>query len=436
MLNKSVSVISVFALAAAMLAGCGGGSGSMDKQPATAAPQVKQDPVTITLGIRASYLTDTEIKRYFTDPVQKKYPHMTIEVVRIDDKTNSFQNLLATGGLPDVNFIDSLTLQSTKLLGMQQDLTEIIKKHNYDLTRLNADLLDIVKTNNQTDFLVGFPYVVQFNALYYNKDIFDKFGVAYPKDGMTWAETIDIAKKLTRSEGGIQYRGLEPDSVFRPGSQLSLPLIDPKTYKSIADTDSWRNVLQLWKDIYSIPGNNKVQAFASGVNSFIKEQNIAMLAGLNNLGRLEEIKDKWTNWDMASYPVFPEKPGIGTQADMHVMLLSPSSKNKDAAFQVMTTVLSDEVQLDMAHMGKGSVLKDKKFQDEFGKNLDFMKGKNIQAAFKTKPAKAYPPTEFAGYAFSEITALMGNIVKNNMDVNTAIRQYDEKVNKYIEQNRK
>lgn len=435
-MNKWVSVISVIALAAGLLSACGGGSGSTVKKQQAAVSNTKNDPVTITMGIRASYLTDTEIKRYITDPVQKKYSHISIQTVRIDDKDNSFQNLIATGGLPDINFIDSLTLQSTKLLNIQQDLTEIVKKHNYDLSRFNTDLLDIVKTNNQTDYLVGFPYVVQFNALYYNKDIFNKFGVSYPKDGMTWPETIEIAKKLTRNEGGIQYRGLEPDSVFRPGSQLSLPLVDPKTYKSVVDTDSWKSVLQLWKAIYDIPGNNKVQAFASGVNSFIKDQNIAMLAGLNNLGRLGEIKDTWTNWDMASYPVFPEKPGIGTQADMHVMLLSPNSKNKDAAFQVMTTVLSDEVQLDMVHMGKGSVLKDKKFQEEFGQNLDFMKGKNIQAAFQTKPAKAYPPTEFAGYVFSEITALMGNMVKNNLDVNTAVRQYDEKVNKYIEQNRK
>jgi ABC-type glycerol-3-phosphate transport system substrate-binding protein len=322
-----------------------------------------------------------------------------------------------------------------KLHGMQYDMTEIIKKNNYDLSRFEPELLNTVKANNQTDFLVGFPYYVQFNALYYNKDIFDKFGVAYPKDGMTWTDALELARKVTRNEGGVQFRGLEPDSVFRPGSQRSLPLIDPKTYKSIADTDQWKMVLQLWKDIYSIPGNNKIQTFSSGVNSFVKDQNIAMLAGLNNLGPLNDIKDKWTNWDFASYPVFPDKPGLGTQADMHIMLMSPSSANKDAAFKVMTSVVSDEVQLDQARMGKGSVLKDKKFRDEFGKSLDFLKGKNIQAVFKTKPAPAFPPTEFASQAFNEITNLTKAVMADDLDVNTALRQYNEKMNKFIEQNK-
>ncbi|RKN71832.1 extracellular solute-binding protein [Paenibacillus ginsengarvi] len=108
------------------------------------------------------------------------------------------------------------------------------------------------------DYLIGIPYTRNFSALYYNKTIFDKFGVAYPKEGMTWSEYADVAKRVTRTEGGIQYRGLEPNVPKRVGAQLSLPLVDPKTNRAALNTEQWKKVLTQMTDIYKIPGNEKM----------------------------------------------------------------------------------------------------------------------------------------------------------------------------------
>jgi multiple sugar transport system substrate-binding protein len=59
-----------------------------------------------------------------------------------------------------------------------------------------------------------------------NKDIFNKFGVDYPQDEMAWSQTLDLAKKLTRTEGGIRYIGVSigaPQALLR---QYSLPVLD------------------------------------------------------------------------------------------------------------------------------------------------------------------------------------------------------------------
>ena len=45
----------------------------------------------------------------------------------------------------------------------------------------------------------GFPLSLQINVLFYNKNIFDGFGVSYPQDAMTWDEFIETAKRVTRS---------------------------------------------------------------------------------------------------------------------------------------------------------------------------------------------------------------------------------------------
>jgi multiple sugar transport system substrate-binding protein len=415
-----------------VLAGCGSPGKSADH----AEVQTNEQPVTVKFAIQPSYLSELEVQRYIIEPVKKKYPFITVEIVWLDNKTNTISNLLASGDFPDITVENSLMIQGTKISGIQFDMTDLFKQHKYDLSRFIPETLDTVKTNNQTDYLVGLPYFVHFNAIYYNKDIFDKFAVPYPKDGLTWSDAAELAKKLSREEGGVQYRGLEPDSVYRPASQLSLPLIDPKTYRSIVDTDQWKKVLQMVKDIYTIPGNSKFQPSSEGFNAFLKEQTIAMYAGLNRLAALDEAKNAWSNWDLAQYPGFPERPGIGTQLDMHIMLMSPSSKKKEAAFKVMTTVVSDEVQLDMARRGKGSVLNNKRVQEEFGKDLDVLKGKNVQAVFKMKPAKSFPPTEFAIKAFNDVTNVVKTMLEKNVDVNTAVRDYNEKMDKYIQENRK
>lgn len=446
--KRAVALSAIAAMTASLLAGCGGkeasegGAGQGNDaapgtQPAAVQP-AKQEPVTITFGYRPGYFTEKEMERYVIEPVKKKYPHITVKPLLIDNKTVTLPNLIAAKEVPDIITTNSLTLQDFKQWDLQFDMTELVQSQKTDLSGFKADALESIKITNQTPYLVGLPYTLQFNALYYNKDIFNKFGVEYPKDGMTWGEVTELAKKLTRVADNVQYRGLEPDSVFRPGSQLELPLVDPATYKSIANTDAWKRVFQMVRDIYEIPGNSDIKSLGNGIKDFNQTQTIAMIAGLNWLSFMndDKIKSSFTNWDMASYPVFPEKPGIGTQIDIHLMLLAKTSKNKEAALQVMSTVVSDEVQLELVRDGKISVLKDKKFEDEFGKNLDILKGKNVQAVFKTKPAKPFPPTEFAGRALNDITNLMGKIIKDQVDLNTALRQFDEEQTKKYAEGRK
>ena len=43
----------------------------------------------------------------------------------------------------------------------------------------------------------GIPLSVQARVLFYNKNIFDRFGVPYPQAPLTWREFIEIAKKVT-----------------------------------------------------------------------------------------------------------------------------------------------------------------------------------------------------------------------------------------------
>lgn len=49
----------------------------------------------------------------------------------------------------------------------------------------------------------GIPFRSDFWVLFYNKDLFDAAGVAYPTNDMTWDEYAELAKKMTDAEKGI-----------------------------------------------------------------------------------------------------------------------------------------------------------------------------------------------------------------------------------------
>lgn len=58
-------------------------------------------------------------------------------------------------------------------------------------------------------------------AVFYNKDLFDKFGIDYPTDNMTWDEMYELSKNMTRSDGDIQYYGylyMAINNIFFPTS--------------------------------------------------------------------------------------------------------------------------------------------------------------------------------------------------------------------------
>jgi multiple sugar transport system substrate-binding protein len=65
--------------------------------------------------------------------------------------------------------------------------------------------------------LYALPFWTSTQLMYYNRDLFDKAGVSYPsaeeKDRMTYAETIDLAKKVMAGSGA-KY-GFVPEQIDR-----------------------------------------------------------------------------------------------------------------------------------------------------------------------------------------------------------------------------
>ena len=436
---KKISLMLSIALAVSLLSACGNASDSgADSGKKTSVDLT--EPVTLMFK---SFFGDSAdlFNQLYGDRIRKKFPNVTINFIPRDSGTG-LADLVAAGQYPDIVYGNTSDIDSSLIdLGLAYDMTELIKKDNYDLNRFQPELLDAMRNTNPDGALYGLPmpYTNEF-VLFYNKDIFDKFGVAYPKDGMTWDDAYELAKRMTRVDGDQVYRGFSSfiGALLRD-NQLSVPYLDPKADK-MYDPEAWKKLLSNLARFYEIPNNNrdpKKRSQTEEYQYFHVKKNVAMQA--NQFTRYLEFPSD-LNWDMTTLPVFKEAPNTGTMASSYYWFITPTNKHKELSFEIIKYMLSDEVQLDFARKLAyvPSIKNSNNMFSEIGKEVPLLKGKNIAAIYKLKPAPALPKRDrgLVGANPNELKKIMeqtfDKITLDNVDMNTALREAQEAMAKQVE----
>ncbi|MFC3768493.1 ABC transporter substrate-binding protein [Paenibacillus sp. GCM10012303] len=428
------------ALAVLSAVGCGGTNGKSGEEQANGGTNMTPadgfdttKPVTLKI-VDTGLITDEEYQLYVEGPVKKKYPNITLELIRQKYSVDRYELLLAKGEKFDLLFEANLLFDDVIAAKLADNMEPMLKKHQIDLNRIEQVALDSFKIASGGQYLSGVPFTRHFNALYYNKDLFDRFGVPYPKDGMTWEETIELTRKLTRTEGGVVYRGFDPDLPFRTASAIGQPIIDGEKHVSTVTNEKWKQIFQMYNTIYEIPGYKEKFVNPNNFGEFTKG-NLAMLAGLNILPAISKVADK-LNWDMVAYPSLKEAPNTGHEFDGHGIVVTSISDKKDAAYKVVEVLLSEENQLLMARNGKMPIVKAKNVQEAFGQDVAFLQGKNVKAIYKTTPARSHIPTPYDSKARTIMNKYNKDILTGAKDLNTALREMDEEITKMIAENKK
>jgi multiple sugar transport system substrate-binding protein len=417
------------------LTGCAGvGQSEQQADSAANTPPSKsggsRDPVTLTFFSQGN---SAVLAEKIGELVSKKFPHIKLNTI-VGGGSVNIENTVASGQLPDLISYSLGGIEGLKKAQMLSDLTPLIKKHGFDLTRLAAGVDVAVRhySNNDGQFIL-MPFELNNNALFYNKTIFDKFGVSYPKDGMTWESLYDLAKQVTRMDGGVQYKGFryeEQNMVFK--NQLGGSFVDPGTHKAVVNNDLWKRWLNVMTAFYAIPGN-ELDTKISEKDEFIKKQTLAMRTGPNFMSELPAAVGNGFDWDVVSLPEFEGLQGKGSQLNAPYYGIPPTSKHKDEAFEVIAYLMSDEVQATMARLGRLPIVREEKVKSEFGAGDEGLKGKNLQAFYKDTVAKPSPTTIYDSLAkVSLVKKGIRGMAIERKDVNTVLRETDEDINIQIE----
>jgi multiple sugar transport system substrate-binding protein len=417
-----------------VLSACSNSSGEGEvasDKPVLEKKEVKP-PEPITLKVFTNN-PQAKLDVYFSDELKKKFPNVTFQFEMSGSPKEYLQKLqqdIAANDPPDLLTLNNGIIDFVIQNDILQDLTPFMTKEKVDVNRLRPGVLDSVKAYSTKNEVLAMPMLTGPIVIIYNKNIFDKFGVAYPKDDMTWDQMYDLARKVTRTDNGVAYRGFDYMGSFWLFNQLGLPLVDAKTGKSVLTSDGWMKWVKNFDRFFQIPGNE----FMPGptVNDrFIKDKNTAMLATSAPLWDGGQLDSGGINWDMVTLPAFADHPGVGAQLIFEGVGVAKTSKYKDQAFQVVNYLISNESQQSLANNGYIPIINDKAILSSSGKANPFLKGKNTQAMYKMKFAPIPPFFEYNPQARAVAGPAIDGIMAGNADAVTGLRTGAEQIDKAV-----
>lgn len=204
-LKKIVSSVLAAALTCAALGGCGGSSTSSAGSTApsgssASAAGSSENPAP------AAQAKEVVIWDYFETDAQKEMIASLIDgfnasqsefvashvYVPFSDYEKQLTLGIASGELPDLVILDGCSMASFISLGLFADVSGAnIKWEEYIEGPMNSTMMDGKH--------YGIPFATNCTALFYNKDLFDAAGVAYPDENTTWDQFREIAKKMTKN---------------------------------------------------------------------------------------------------------------------------------------------------------------------------------------------------------------------------------------------
>lgn len=362
MKKRLLSAALACAMVAASLTGCGGSS----TETTTAAPAGEATTAATTAaGADASAETpasgdailkwavwDINLTTYYQpliDAFEAANPGVKIEMV--DLGSTDYQTVLATELTGSGSSFDVVTVKDvpgyTTLVnkGVLEPLDDYIAKDGVDLS-VYGGITDQITVEGK---LYELPFRSDFWLLFYNKDVFDNAGVAYPTNDMTFEQYDALARSVTNTTPGQEVYGAHYHT-WRSAIQL-FGILDGKN----SIVDGTYDFLKPYYELILAQQNDGVcQDYATLKTSSLhysgafSQGNIAMM----NMGSwfiptlIEKIKTgeytECTNWGLAKYPHAEGVEPGSTLATITALAIPTSAPNKDMAWEFVKFVSGPE----------------------------------------------------------------------------------------------
>lgn len=303
-----------------------------------------QDEITLTMT--AWDVATTPYWQAVVDAYEAANPNVTIELIDLASADyTDVMNIRLSGG----DDTDIITVKDIPGYAAMLTRGQVIPLNDY----IEADGLDMSLYSGAAEELTydgkiyGMPFRSDIWILFYNKDIFDAAGVAYPDNDMTWDEFDALARQLTTGEGTDKIYGAH-FHVWRSAVQLAtvqdgLNTIIAEDYSFMAPM--YNMVTGMQKDGI-IMDYGELRAGNIHYSGPFENGQVAMIPmGSWFIGRL--VADQKTdvfdfNWGVAAYP-HPEGVAAGTTAGTLTSLaINEKSDNKDAAWDFVKFYSGEE----------------------------------------------------------------------------------------------
>jgi multiple sugar transport system substrate-binding protein len=307
-----------------------------------------------------------EIKAYRTliRSFRRAEPEIDVKLVEASDRDDLLAKLstsLAGGSPPDLFLMNYRFYGQFAARGVLEPLEPYAEdSEEFELDDFYPQAVDAFRWDDEVTCL---PQNVSSLVVYFNRDLFRRYGVQPPRDGMPWAQFVSTASQMTRDANGQPVRGADPDmpmpntapaAVYGLGVEPTIIRLAPFVWSNggeivddeerptrfTLDTPQVTQVIQSFFQLRTlhgvVPTDQEVEAeddesrFANG--------RLAMLLGSRRSVPTFREAAKF-DWDVVSLPVFSEQAGI-LHSDAYCM--TKASKRKDAAWRFVEFALGPE----------------------------------------------------------------------------------------------
>ncbi|MBA2939899.1 sugar ABC transporter substrate-binding protein [Paenibacillus sp. CGMCC 1.16610] len=386
--------------------------------------------------IKVLYYDKTSFYQQYGNLFMAKYPNIDVEVI-------SNQGIYGAGKDPQEALIhlideekpDVLLLNGSDQLekfaqqGRLYALDDVIKQDKFDVEHILPATLDSIRLKGEGK-LYGLSPDFYSQALYYNKDLFEQYGIEFPKNKMSWEEAMNLAKRFpTDGQGDQRIYGFSAYSYMGEGvayqymnsigTTLGLSFIDPEQMKLTIQTDAWKKALQLTVDslksgaLYA-PKSQTDSNAPRMYEDYLKQNLFAMgkvamtIDGNYMIQTLQQAKDvlkdvKPVNWDIVTVPVDPQNPDFSNTVSVsNVFGINAQSPNTRAAWEFIKYINSDEFARVMSKSSSSLMTRTTYSKDKDGHNLEAF------YLLKPNPDKNYTGLEKIPSSFYQPFTLLAN----------------------------
>ena len=238
--------------AAVALSACGGGGGAGSSPEGDGAVAGTDASAQLTYGVWD--LNQVPAMKALVEDFRKTYPNISVEIAHTPPQQywTKLQTQASSGTLPDVFWMNgpNVTLYATN--GMIAPIDPLIEQGVVDPGNY-PDAMNRLYTVDGTEYAV--PKDFDTVALWYNRDVFERAGVALPTAEWTWSDFqkagVAISEKL-KGEGiyGVVMDLMSPQSTYYNSVlQAGGHIISEDGTKSGYDDPATIRGLQLWRDL-------------------------------------------------------------------------------------------------------------------------------------------------------------------------------------------
>jgi multiple sugar transport system substrate-binding protein len=280
--------------------------------------------------------------------------NVTVEVADWDSYWEKLRVQIAGGTPPDIFAMDAPLYPDWQSRGVLLNLQPYLDKEPALLDGVYPITLSAYQT---ADGLYGLPRDFQTIVLYYNKDMFDAAGQAYPTEDWTWEDFRAAAKALTldkdgdgaTDQWGFWAEALDPEPfwgavIWSYGGDI-VDVAGGKTLISSPEAMAgFQFIADMWLTDKSMPTEQQLAQY--GWDGFLS--GIAAM-GVSGHWSVPEYSQVAFKWDIAPLPKGPA--GRATGVNSAGFVIAKDSPNPDAAWEFVKFAFGDAGQAELAKIG-------------------------------------------------------------------------------------